>query len=417
MRGAGRGAVLSSKLVRLSLRALRRVSNDPAPAPGPTPAAGTTGGTAGPAGRPARSGIYRGYPIALVAFLSSGLSIGMAQYAFGVFIEPLEDEFGWTRTEINLSLSLGLITGLLSPLIGRWMDRIGARPVMAVSLGLIGAGFLLRAVMTDLWQFYLFSALLFAGFPGATVLPAGRLVAVWFARTRGRMMGIVMAGNNFGGLTMAPLAVVLVAVAGWRWAFATFGVVIIVMLLVVLWVISDRPEDVAGESGKRGAPSSASGGAASLPGYSVSQVIRMPTFYFLTAGLTAAMFTYTAVLTQIFPHMEAEGFSRGEATLAMTILGTIGIVSKIVFGRLSETITARWATVFSLALQSVGLALFIVGNGSPVAWVAVVVFASGFGGLGALMPLTIAEAFGVRHFGSVMGLASLVGVVPVVVGP
>jgi MFS family permease len=80
---------------------------------------------------------------------------------------------------------------------------------------------------TFLTQFYLFSLLLFVGFPGATVMPAGRLISVWFARTRGRMMGIVTAGNNFGGLTMVPLGTLVIAAAGWRWGYAVYGFIII----------------------------------------------------------------------------------------------------------------------------------------------------------------------------------------------
>ena len=372
-----------------------------------------------PGGSVSRTGLYRGWPIAGVAFLSSGLAIGMAQYAFGSFVEPLEKEFGWSRTQINLSLTLGLTTGFLSPFVGRWMDRFGARPVMVVSLLFLAAGFLLRAVMTDLWQFYLFSLLLFAGFPGATVMPGGRLIAIWFARTRGRMMGIVTAGNNFGGLTMVPLAAFMIATAGWRWGYAVFGFILIAIAISAWFLIRDRPEDVARESNKRWAPAGmdARAAAAAAAGYTVREVLRMKTFYFISIGLTAAMFTYSAVLTQLIPHMEAEGFSKGEAAAGISIVAAFGIASKLVFGRLSETITARWATVISLAIQAVGLALFIVADGSNLAWVAVVVFGMGFGGLGALIPLTVAEAFGVKHFGSILGLISMVGVIPVVAGP
>lgn len=366
----------------------------------------------------------------------------MASYAFGVFVEPLEKEFGWTRTQINFSLTLGLITGFLSPIVGRWMDRFGARPVMVVSLLFLAAGFLLRSVMTNagnvtidtspdllfwqpdihftfLTQYYLFSLLLFVGFPGATVMPAGRLISIWFARTRGRMMGIVTAGNNFGGLTMVPLGALVIATAGWRWGFAVYGFILIGIAIAAWYFIRDRPEDVAGESNKRWAPPvmDARAAAAAAAGYTVREVVRMRTFYFISIGLTAAMFTYSAVLTQLFPHMEAEGFSKGEAAAGIAILAAFGIGSKLIFGRLSETITARWATVLSLAIQAVGLALFIVADGSDLAWVAVVVFGMGFGGLGALIPLTVAEAFGVRNFGSILGLISMVGVIPVVIGP
>ena len=153
----------------------------------------------------------------------------------------------------------------------------------------------------------------------------------------------------------------------------------------------------------------AAAAAAAAAGYAVRDVVRMKTFYFITIGLTAAMFTYTAVLTQLIPHMQAEGFSKNEAAAGISIVAAFGIASKLFFGRLSETITARWAAVLSLVIQSAGLVLFIVADGSNLAWVAVVVFGLGFGGIGALIPLAVADAFCVRHFGGFLGLVSVVG--------
>ena len=143
-------------------------------------------------------GIYRGWYIAAV----SALSIGVA---FSLFILPLEETFGWSRTQVNGALTFGVVSGLLSPYIGKLMDCVGAKRTMAVSITLVAIAFLLRSVMTELWHFYLFSALMFAGLPGATMMPAGRLVNLWFARIRGRMMGIVTAGNNFGSMIAIPI--------------------------------------------------------------------------------------------------------------------------------------------------------------------------------------------------------------------
>ncbi len=175
--------------------------------------------------------------MAAVTFLSLGAALGMAQFAFGVFIIPLEEEFGWTRTQINVSLTLGVFTGFLAPFAGRLLDRYGARWIMATSLGLLAAGLLLRAVMTELWQFYLFSGLIFLGTPGAAMLPVGRLVSLWFSRTRGRMMGMVTAGNNFGGMVSVPIAAGMIALAGWRWSFAGAGLLVLVVMVLAVLVI------------------------------------------------------------------------------------------------------------------------------------------------------------------------------------
>ena len=83
--------------------------------------------------------------------------LGTVQFTFGFFIEPLEEEFGWSRTQVNIALSFGVLTSAMSPVVGNMMDRFGARWTMALSILLVALAFVLRSVMTELWQFYLFS--------------------------------------------------------------------------------------------------------------------------------------------------------------------------------------------------------------------------------------------------------------------
>ena len=365
-----------------------------------------------------RRGLYNGWYIALFASLASGLTIGTSNYAFGVFIEPLENEFGWSRTQINTALTFGVASALISPLIGRWLDRFGSRPVMVGSLVLVAAGFFIYGGMTTLWQFYAASFLLYLGLPGATMIPSGRLISIWFASTRGRMMGFVTAGNNLGGLTMVPLASLVVGMSGWRGGYVTFGVVVLVMAVLVLLFVRDSQSDVTGARTKRWAPDDSNDdGPGAAVGYSLGDVMRMKTFYFLTVGHAVPAFSYSVVLTQLIPHLESQGISSGAASTGVMLLAIFGIASKIIFGRLSETITARWAMAISLVIQSVGLVLLIGVGGSNAVWVVIAFYGMGFGAMGALIPLTVTEAYGMRHFGSILGVTSMAGVIPMVVGP
>jgi MFS family permease len=189
-----------------------------------------------------------------VSALSIGAVLGTVQFAFGFFIEPLEEEFRWTRTQVNLSLSIGVVSSFLSPVVGNLMDRFGAKWTMAVSILLVASAFLLRSVMTELWQFYLFSGIMFAGAPGATTMPAGRLVLTWFPKARGRMMGIVTSGNNIGSALAVPIIAGLIGFVGWRWTWGLMGITLIGMAMLVLLVIRDNSDDVSRERGKRWAP-------------------------------------------------------------------------------------------------------------------------------------------------------------------
>ena len=349
--------------------------------------------------------IYRGYPIAIVVFLSTGLSVGMTQYAFGEFAGPLKEQFGWSQTQLNLSLAFSFISGLCAPFVGTLSDRIGIRPVMFGSILIIAIGFLMRPFITELWHWYLFSALVYTGFPGATVLPGGKMVGLWFPRTRGRMMGAVMAGNNFGGITMPPLAAAIIVVFNWQTAYVVFGVIMGALAVMALFVIVEDEKKVEIEMKRTGRGDQAQiARAAAQAGVTLKQALRNRNFWLVTLGLVAATFTYQGVLTQLRQHFEESGFTPAMATTAVSTIAGMGIFSKLAFGRASEKITARIATILSIGLQMVGVLIIAQVDASHLLWLGIFVFGLGFGGLGALALLVVQEMFGMKEFGGIMGI-------------
>ncbi|NKB71067.1 MAG: MFS transporter [Candidatus Latescibacteria bacterium] len=364
-------------------------------------------------------GIYRGWYIAFVSALSLGAVLGTAQFAFSLFILPLEEAFGWSRTQVNGALTCGVVSGLLSPFIGNLMDRLGAKWTMVGSITLVAIAFLLRAVMTELWQFYLFSALMFTGMPGATMMPAGRLVNIWFPRIRGRMMGFVTGGNNLGSMIAIPIVAGLITMVGWRGAFAAMAIGLLAMAVLVALVIRDGNDDVKKEQNKRWAPSQADAQEelSTQEGLLASEATRTSAFWLLGLGMMLQQFLRTGVVSQMVPHLQQVGFSLASASGAMMMLAFFGFSSKLIFGRLSETITARLAFVVILILQGIGLVVLIVAGGSMATWGGLVVLGLGMGGVGALTPLVIADIFGLKQFGSIMGLTSVPIIVPVFLGP
>lgn len=368
---------------------------------------------------PSRRGIYRGWQIVGVSALSIGVVLGTVQFTFGLFITPLEEEFGWSRTQVNVALTIGVVSGLLSPLIGGLLDRFGSRWTMAVSIALVAIAFFLRSIMTELWQFYLFSAVMFAGTPGATMMPAGKLVMTWFPRTRGRMMGRVTAGNNIGSGIAVPIVAGLIALVGWRWTFGVMGIALLGLMLLVILIIRDASEDVEKEQAKQWAPGETT---TQKPlnirdGLAVSEAVGTSAFWLLIIGMTLQQFVRTGVVSQMVPHLEQVGFSRSAATGALILLAACGASSKLIFGWLSETITARLAFIAIMVLQGVGLAILVMSGGSFVTWGAIVIFGLGMGGVGALTPLVLTEMFGLKQFGSIMGLSRMAIIIPVFLGP
>ena len=122
-------------------------------------------------------------------------------------------------------------------------------------------------------------------------------------------------------------------------------------------------------------------------------------------------------MSQMVPHLQQVGFNLAAASGAMMLLAFFGMSSKLIFGRLSETITARLAYVVIIILQAAGLLVLIVSDNSVATWIGMVVLGLGMGGVGALMPLVIVDAFGLRQFGSIMGMITMPIIIPVFAGP
>lgn len=218
-------------------------------------------------------------------------------------------------------------------------------------------------------------------------------------------MGAVVAGNNFGGVTMPPLAAAIIAALSWEMAYVTFGLIMAALGSVALFVIVEDENKIENEMNRTGRADQAHvARAAARAGFTVKQALKNRNFWLVMIGLVAATFTYQGVLTQLRQHFEESGFAPAVATTAVSVIAGMGIFSKLAFGRASEKITARTATIISVALQAVGVFVIASADATPLLWVGIFIFGTGFGGLGALIVLVVQEAFGMKEFGGIMGL-------------
>lgn len=343
-------------------------------------------------------------------FLAAGVNVGSSNYAFGLFVEPLESSLGWSRTAISASLSFIAVGSLASPLVGRLMDKHGARPVLVVSLVLMGISFLLRPAMTGLWHWYGLSFLQFIGISGIIVLPAGRLIPIWFSSYQGRAMGVTVAGINFGGITIPLIVNAALGASGWQTAYVVLGLITLGLAGLALLFIRERPTEVRDDGSE---PSLYSNDQ--MHGLRLSTAMRTRSFYAIVGALAFGAFAHAGVFPQLIPHFKELGIPSGWAAITVTVMAVTGLVSKPTFGYLSERVTARRAMMLTLSGQCVGSVLFVI---SPVfAWVGLPIFGVSMGAHSALMPLLVQESFGSRHFGSIMGAVTTFSVLPFGMAP
>ena len=316
---------------------------------------------------------YRGYPIALIAFLSTGLSIGMSQYAFGQFATPLQEEFGWTKTQLNGALSLAFVSGITGPILGKAADKYGIKIVLLISLLLISSGFLLRPTISHLWQWYFYSGLVYAGFPGATHITSGKMVSTWFPKTRGRVMGAVTSGNNFGGFTMPALAASIIAFSNWELAFIVFGSIMLFLGIFSYFIISESLDLVESESIRtnKDLDSISLAKKQSKLGFEFKEALRSFRFWTINLSLMIGVLTYQA----------------------------------------------RKTLILSMFFQTIGTIVLCIDSGEILLWIGCFIYGLGFGAFGALIPLIIVEQFGMKNLGSLMGINLMLTSITMAIGP
>src|SRR5262245_51190486 len=182
--------------------------------------------------------------IVLAALAVSMMAASGMRAAFGVYIKPMEAEFGWTRSALSgvAAVSL-LLLGAVGPLVGRVADRWGPRRIVIASIAVLAVGAIGSAAIHSLWQAYLTIGVLVAVGAGGVAMSTGAsVIARWFEARRGLVLGIVGAALSGGQLIVIPLATALTLWFSWRVSFLIFGVAIVVTVLpVAIMFIRNAP--------------------------------------------------------------------------------------------------------------------------------------------------------------------------------
>src|SRR6516164_3339354 len=193
----------------------------------------------------ARHNIHYGWAMVAVTFFTALISAGTVG-APGVFIVPLQHEFGWTTAEISSALSIRFVLfGLMAPFAAALLNRYGLRNVTLAAQLVVASALVASLAMTKVWQLILLWGVVIGIGTGMTALVLGATIAArWFSARRGLVVGILTASVATGQLVFLPLLAGLTERFGWRIALALICVMLAVAALAVLMVMRDRPADV-----------------------------------------------------------------------------------------------------------------------------------------------------------------------------
>jgi len=361
---------------------------------------------------------FYGYTVVGASFFIVWITYG-AMYTFSVFLEPLLDYFGWTRAMTSGAFSLYMVFhGFLYIVTGRLTDRFGPRVVMTVCSFFLGLGYLLMSQINTIWHLYLFYGVIIAiGVSGAGV-PLMSTVARWFVLRRGLMTGIVMAGVGVGTMVMPPVANWLIYSYGWRTSYIIVGGVVLVFVLLAAQFLRRDPRQMGLlPYGKREVGNEIEAEASGDSGFFLSSAIRTRQFWLLCIVWSGFLYCLQATMVHIVIYAAGLGISPASAANIMAIIGGLSIVGRITVGSIADRFGTKRALIISLAVLALTLYWLATAKEMWAIYLFAVVFGLAYGGLVPLSSPMVAELFGLRSHGVILGIITFCATIGGAVGP
>ena len=371
---------------------------------------------------------FYGWIIVAITFVTMAIGVN-ARTAFSLLFSPILDEFGWDRGVTAGAFSFGfLVSAIMSPLIGRLMDRSGPRLVMEIGVVLMSAGMLLAPLTTQPWHLYLTIGVLVGG--GSICLGySGQSLYLpnWFTRKRGLAIGIAFAGVGIGSITMLPWVQWMIETSGWRTACFAMGLLVLVVLAPINLLLRKRPEDMGLQPDGDGAPGSLHKPVSNVVDpawasvdWTLALAIRTARFWWVAAGFFCGLYVWYAVQVHQTKYLLDIGFSRGTAAWALGLVSLVGVPGQIYFGHLSDRIGREWVwCISSLGFAICYTMLLLMAHSPHPALIVVMVLSQGLLGYActSIMGAVVLEIFQGRQYGSIFGVLMLAALAGGAAGP
>jgi MFS family permease len=311
----------------------------------------------------ARRNIHYGWVMVGVTFLAALISAGTVG-APGVFIVPLQREFGWTTAEISSALSIRFILfGLMAPFAAALLNRYGLRNVTLAAQLIVVSALVASLAMTHLWQLMLLWGVVIGIGTGMTALVLGATIATrWFVACRGLVVGIMTASVATGQLVFLPLLASLTERLGWRPALALVCCVLALSAFLVLMIMRDRPSDVGlrpfGDNGAEPLPAPPANTAPIVNAAlgTLRDVSKSPVFWALFATFfICGASTNGLVQVHLIPMCLDFGIPQVQAASLLAAMGVFDFFGTIVSGWLSDRYDNRWLLFWYYGLRGLSL--------------------------------------------------------------
>ena len=345
-------------------------------------------------------GLFYGWVVVAASATVIAVAMG-ALFSLGVFLKPIEDGMGWSRSEISIVALLNwLAMGLGSFVWGALSDRVGGRAVTVAGGFLLGLGLVLSSQVTVLAWFYVTFGVMVGFAVGAFSAPPPATASRWFTSRRGLALGVVSAGIGLGTFVIAPLARGLTNAWGWRGAMLALGDLAWLVVNPVALLIKNAPAEMGAVA--------LGGAAAARREYTTAEVVRAPQFWAIALTRLACCAAHSGPIFHMVTYAIEQGVAAMVAATVFGVSGLASIAGRIGCGILADRFGAKRTLLAGLALQAVTILSYRFIGDAAAFYVAAVVFGVAYGGVMPLYALVTREYFGERIMGTAYGGVFLV---------
>lgn len=329
------------------------------------------------------------------AFFGIAFGFGaLSAHSNGALFLPITHEFGWSRAQFSLShLAAAVVGTLVTPFIGRLVDRFGPRKVAAMSAVFAAASFfMLSLAQGNLMVFLGLQAMATLAGAGTSAITYVALVSMWFDRARGLAIGIIMSGSGICAIIAPKLLIPFVAEAGWR---AGYRALALVMLL-------SAPLIVIGAHRPRSRIGGFTVAARDLAGMTLPEAFRSGRFWRQGAALTLMGLGLSGLYAHFVPLLTDHGLDPATTANVAALFGGAVFVGRLSAGYLLDRIFAPILATAFVLVAAIGLGAAIL-PGAGFGAIAAVGIGLGFGTELDIAGYITARYFGRKAYGAIFG--------------
>jgi len=379
----------------------------------------------------AKQGRFYGWTALSGAMLVFFCGCGNLFYSFGVFVPPMTEEFGWSRSALAMGYTLFLlIMGLLGPLVGTTVSKFGARKNVIIGNLVAALGLAGMSLTQDIWHVYLFFGVLIGiGNAFGTFIPTISIANNWFIRRKVLAISLVLASGGVGGFAFPPLIAWLIANLGWQLAWVCLaGIHLVLATGIAGIIIRNKPEDLGQvpdgkitEVDQEAGPGRvASGRVYQTPvDWGTKAALRTHALWLIMFFDAATWFSLNILTVHQVAYLEGLGFSPMLAATTLGLVVGMSIFGRLGFGVLGTRFEIRHLAAICLAGFGISMVILINIKALPfsIIYLYTILVGVSYGGLAICLPTLLGAYYGRAHYAQILGWSSPIGMLVGAAGP